>query len=65
MRGFGHAMILIPSLHGRRLGTPGTTPAFLCTKYEEKNSLQINSPAAYASKTNNLLIIQIIINNND
>ena len=38
MRGFGHAMILIPSLHSRRLGTPETTPAFLCTKYEEKKT---------------------------
>ena len=33
------------------LGTPGTTTAFVCTKYEgKKNGLQFKSLAAYVSE---------------
>ena len=51
MRGFGHAMILIPSFHDLRYERLAQWPPF-CVINTKKNGLQIMSLAAYASETN-------------
>ena len=51
MRGFGHAMFLIPSFHGVRQKRLGAWLPF-CVLNTKKNGLQIMSLAAYASETN-------------
>ena len=50
MRGFGHAMILIPSFHGLCYERLGPQPPF-CVLNTKKNGLQIMSLTAYSSET--------------